>query len=143
MIENVALHLQVRSTLDLDCPAVAQRCDQSLFDHSNLMARWVFDFHTILDVQHALLDLGQLPATAILENHRFAYAQSLAIHFVDLFAAVVFDPEIIADGYELLSHLIVGLLHTTTQRATAPLLALFSSTHNCSSFAFVCIVYVF
>ena len=111
------------------------------------MTRGVFDFHAILDVQHAFLDLGQLSTGSILENDRLAYAQSLAVHFVDFFTAVVFDPEIIADGRQLLSHLIVGLLHAAAKRSSTPLLALFSSffssTHMCGSFVFARIVYAF
>src|SRR5207248_9489998 len=131
----------------LDRPAIAQGGDQGLLDHSHVLSTGALDFHAVLDAQHALLDLGQHRAAAVFEDEGLAQTQGLAIHFEDLLTAVVFDPEIIADGHQLLSHLIVVHIPTTTQRSTAPLLALFSPllssvAHPCISFvcAFTCYV---
>ena len=91
MVENIALHLQVGPTFDLDCPALTQGCDQSLLDHGYLIPTGALDFHAILDAQHALLDIGQLRTSAVLENERLTHSQGLTIHFEYLLTAVVFN----------------------------------------------------
>src|SRR5579884_1544291 len=77
------------------------------------MAGSILDFHTVLDAKHTFLNLSQFPPATILENQRLADAQGFAVHFEDPFAAIVLDPVIIAHGYQLLPHLIVGLIQAT------------------------------
>ena len=108
IVKDVSLYIQIETVLDLDILFVSQWGDERLLDHGHLFAIWVFDFHCLLDGQPTLLYLTQLVSIHILENERFSQAQCLAVHFEDFLAVLVLDPEIIADGEELLADFVAG-----------------------------------
>ena len=95
--------------MTLTAPAVTQRSDQRLFDDSHLFAVRTIDQPSyLLNRQQALLNLAQLLAIHIFKDKRLADAQRLAIHFEDFLTFLVFDPEIISDGDQLLTYFVTS-----------------------------------
>src|SRR5271169_4029075 len=113
VVEDVALHLEVRTIGHLHGPAVAQRRDQSLLDRGDPVPVPVFDLHRVADMEHVLLDLHQFRAMGVLEDQCLAQPQGFAVHLVDPLAPVVLDPVVIADRYQLLAHPVMICAATT------------------------------
>jgi hypothetical protein len=123
VVEDIALHLQIRAVAHLDRPAIAQWGDQRLLDRGKGFAFGTFDGHGVPDGQQPLLDLAQLGAVHILEEERVAHAQHLAVDLEGAAAVLILDPEIVAEGNQLFSHLVAG-----GGSATAKNLAFFFSS---------------
>src|SRR5512137_513287 len=109
VIEDVALNVDVRSALNVQHKARAQRRDHRLLEAGIRRAARAFDVHRVAHARDLLLNLAQFAAGAIFKDQRAAHAQRLAVYFIDLLAAPVFDPEIVADRDHLLHHLIAVL----------------------------------
>ena len=127
MIEDIALDVQIGAIVDLDSEAIPEGRDQSLLDHRQPLAMWTFHLHTVLDPQHPLLYLAQYGAMTIFEEECFPHAQGLAIDFEGAFALRVFDPEVIADGEDFLTHSIAGRAAAMTKNPAFLLPTLTSS----------------
>src|SRR5215472_12876123 len=68
VVENIALHIQIRTIAHLDRPALAYGGDESLLHHGQILTVWPLDLHRILYPQHSLLDLAELMSLWILED---------------------------------------------------------------------------
>src|SRR5690606_11606317 len=121
------LHFHVIRAGDIDRPTLSQRGDKRLLHQGDPVALRVLDLHAVLDAQHALLDLQQLIAVAILKYQRLANAQRLAVNLVHALAIPVLDPEIITDGGDLLAHL-VAVVTAVGPATRPPLFASFLSS---------------
>ncbi len=81
----------------------------------------ILDLHRVLHPQHALLDLAQLAAGAVLKEQRLPHAQRLAVDLENPLAALVLDPEVVADRDQVLPHLVaVGAAAAKRPRAASP-----------------------
>src|SRR5690606_30629169 len=93
VIENVALHLQVRPVANFDDPAIAQRGDQRLFHHGHAFAIGALNLHAVLDAHQPFLNLAEFAALRILEEERIAHTQHLAVNLEGALALLILDPE--------------------------------------------------
>src|SRR5215469_9298074 len=106
VVDDVAVGVQVGAVLQLGHPPLAERRDHGLVDHGDPFPVRPLDLHAVPDVQHPLLDLGQLVPVHVLEQDRLADPQRLAVEPEHALAAVVLDHVVVADGDHALAHLI-------------------------------------
>ena len=88
--------------LDVDGEAIPDP-DQRLVNGGGGVAS-ALDGDLVADGQLALLDPRDLAAGGILEDEGLAQADRLAVDLVGPVALLVLDPEVVADGEELLAH---------------------------------------
>ena len=67
----------------------------------------VLDLHRVPHPCHAFLDLQQLAPVAVFEDQCLADPEGLAVNLEDPLALVVFDPVVVTDGHQLLTHAVV------------------------------------
>src|SRR4051812_17934525 len=104
VVDDVALHLEVLTVLDLDVEPLPQRRDQRLLHGCDRATAAVLDLHRVADAKLLLLDLEQLTAARVLEDHRVPDTERLAVDLERPFALVVLDPVVITDRHQLLPH---------------------------------------
>jgi hypothetical protein len=102
VVDDVAVRFHVGAVLDVDSEAISDP-DQRLVDGRGGVAS-ALDGDLVADAELALLDPGNLASGAIFENEGLSQANRLAVDLVSPFAAVVLDPEVIADRQQLLAH---------------------------------------
>ena len=107
VVDDVALHLPLLVAGQVHLPPLAQRRDERLVDQGEAFAVGVLDGHRVADVEDPGLDPADLVAVGVLEVERVPKAHRLPVDAEYTVTGVVLDPVVIADGDQLLSHLVL------------------------------------
>src|SRR3954466_12119400 len=102
VVDDVPVRLQVVAVLDVDREAVADPHERLVDGRGGVAA--ALDRDLVPEAQLALLDPGDLGSGGVLEHEGLAEAERLAVDLVRPVALLVLDPEVVADGQELLPH---------------------------------------
>lgn len=103
-MQHIATHVEIGAIADLHHPAVADGGNQRLAHQRHTLTIRPFDLHRIADAQHALLNAAQLAPLHILEAERLTDAQGFSIHLKHPLTVFIFDPKIIANRDQTLTH---------------------------------------
>jgi hypothetical protein len=95
VVEDVALHLQIKAVAHLDHPALAQRGNQRLLECSQGFTVGSLDGHGVPDGRQPLLELTKLGVAHILKEEGIAHAQYLAVKFEGAPTFLILDPKIV------------------------------------------------
>src|SRR5215472_1846891 len=97
VIRDVAPSLEDLTVPDLDRVMLTKEGEQGLFDRRKNLPG-TLDGHRRSNCNELRLDLRELRAVGVLEHEGLANSQDLAVDPVHMLAAVVLDPEVVADG---------------------------------------------